>query len=228
MKVLLLAAGRGERMKPLTDTVPKPLLEVAGEPLIGHQLRRLAAAGLCDVIVNLSWLGGQIRERLGDGSGYGVAITYSDEGPEPLETAGAVVHARGLLGDEPFIMVNADLWTDFPFASLALPAGRKAHLVLVPNPAHNAAGDFTLEADQTVRDRRVAPTGAAPTLTFSGIGIYHPSLFDGLAPGKSPLAPLLYAAADAGQVSGERHDGAWFDIGTPERLEQLRRGQEVR
>lgn len=216
MKALLLAAGRGDRMRPLTDSVPKPLLEVGGDPLIVHQLRRLAEAGIQEFIVNLSWLGGAIRARLGDGSRFGVAIEYSDEGPEPLETAGAVVHARSLLGAQPFLMVNADLWTDFPFASLSLPQGRQAHLVLVPNPAHNTRGDFCLEADGTVRG-----TGGGPTLTFSGIGIYNPALFDGLAPGKSALAPLLYAAADRGAISGERYDGVWVDVGTPERLERL-------
>lgn len=216
MKALLLAAGRGERMRPLTDSVPKPLLEVAGEPLIGHQIRRLAAAGIREVVVNLSWMGQTIRDCLGDGSHYGVAIRYSDEGPQALETAGAVVHARAMLGHQPFLMVNADLWTDFPFASLSLPKGRLAHLVLVPNPEHNRRGDFVLDGDSTVRGHR-----AAPTLTFAGIGVYDMALFDGLAPGKSPLAPLLYAAADRGQISGERYDGKWFDVGTPERLKQL-------
>jgi MurNAc alpha-1-phosphate uridylyltransferase len=207
VKVLILAAGRGERMRPLTDSVPKPLLEVGGRALIEHHIVRLAAAGFRDLYVNLSWLGELIRERLGDGSRHGVNITWSEEGPEPLETAGAVVALRTALGRAPFIVVNGDIFTDYPFERLALPAGRQAHLVLVPNPAHRPQGDFTLAGER---------------LTYAGIGMFDPGMFDGLAPGKHALGPMLHKGWDAGTISAERHDGVWSDIGTPERLEALR------
>lgn len=218
-RALLLAAGRGDRMRPLSDTTPKPLLEVGGRALIEHHLLRLARAGFAEAVVNLAWHGDRIRQRLGDGAAYGLRIRYSDEG-EALETAGGIVHARASLGDEPFAVVNADLWTDYPFGRLALPPGRSAHLVLVPNPEHNEAGDFCL-VDGSVRN----PAGSrrdAATATFAGIAVYSPALFAGLAPGKRPLAPLLREAAARGQVSGELYDGEWRDVGTPERLAELR------
>lgn len=214
---MILAAGRGERMRPLTDAMPKPLLEVSGRPLIVHHLERLAAAGIVSVVVNLSWLGAAIRERLGDGGAFGVSIRYIDEGPEPLETAGGIVNALALLGDAPFLVVNGDVWTDYPFERLALPPGRLAHLVLVPNPAHNPDGDFELGADG-----EVGCIGGAPTATFSGIGIYSPALFAGFEAGKRPLAPILREAAARGEVSGELWEGEWDDVGTPERLDELR------
>jgi N-acetyl-alpha-D-muramate 1-phosphate uridylyltransferase len=217
-RALLLAAGRGERLRPLTDEVPKPLLEVGGRTLIERHLMRLEDAGITDVVINLAWLGSQIAQRLGTGARYGVSIAYSNEG-EALETAGGIVHARSLLGDSPFVVVNADVWTDYPFARLALPEGRLAHLVLVPNPEHNPNGDFVL-VDGTVRN----PDGSAPTSTFSGIAVYSPDLFADLAPGKRPLAPVLREACERGQVSGESFDGDWCDVGTPERLAQLREG----
>ena len=220
-RALLLAAGRGERLRPLTDEVPKPLLEVGGRTLIERHIARLADAGITDIVINLAWLGAQIAQRLGTGSRYGVSITYSNEG-DALETAGGIVHARALLGDAPFAVVNADVWTDYPFARLVLPERKLAHLVLVPNPEHNPKGDFVL-AEGTVRNPDESRReGAAPTTTFSGIAVYSPALFDDLAPGKRPLAPVLRAACDRGEVSGELFDGDWCDVGTPERLEQLR------
>ena len=221
-RALLLAAGRGERLRPLTDTTPKPLLEVRGRALIEHHVQRLADAGIRELVVNLAWHGEQIRARLGDGARHGVSIAYSDEG-EALETAGGIVHARALLGDAPFAVVNADVWTDYPFKRLALPEGRLAHLVLVPNPAHNEGGDFLLDNGAVRNPGQSRRKGAAPTLTFSGIAAYSPALFAMLDPGKRPLAPLLRAACDRGEVSGERFDGDWCDVGTPERLERLRK-----
>lgn len=225
MRVLLLSAGRGERMRPLTDLLPKPLLEVGGRALVEHHLARLAAAGFTEVVINVAWHGEQVKARLGDGSAYGVSIAWSDEGPDPLETAGGIVHARALLGEKPFAVVNSDIWTDYPFERLALPGGKSAHLVLVPNPPHNPDGDFTLWPDDesglmTCRSRSVI--GDQGTLTFAGIAVYSPALFADLEPGKRPLAPILRAACDRGEVSGERHDGEWEDIGTVERLERLR------
>lgn len=223
-RAMVLAAGRGERMRPLTDTMPKPLLEIGGRALIEHHLTRLVAAGIRSIVINLSWHGAAIRERLGDGSGVGASIRYVDEGPEPLETAGGIVNALPLLGDAPFVVVNGDIWTGYPFERLALPTGRLAHLVLVPNPAHNPEGDFTLREDGDVRciDAESRHEGAAPTVTFSGLGIYSPALFAGLEAGIRPLAPVLLDAAARGTVSGEPWDGEWDDVGTPERLEALR------
>ena len=213
---MILAAGRGERMRPLTLVRPKPLLEAGGASLIVHHLRALAAAGFVDVVVNLSWLGDQIREALGDGSRYGVRLHYSEEGPEPLETGGGIFRALPLLGAGPFLVLNGDVWTDLDCARLRgrLAPGDLAHLVLVPNPAHNPAGDFVLE-----RGRIVEREGER--LTFSGAGLYRAALFDGCTDGVFKLAPLLRAAARAGRVSGELHEGAWLDIGTPERLAEL-------
>jgi MurNAc alpha-1-phosphate uridylyltransferase len=213
---MILAAGRGERMRPLTLAKPKPLLEAGGAPLIVHHLRALQAAGFADVVVNLSWLGDHIRAALGDGSRYGVRLHYSDEGPEPLETGGGIFRALPLLGEGPFLVLNGDVWTDIDWSQVH---GRLAphdlgHLVLVPNPAHNPQGDFVLE-----HGRIVATEGER--FTFSGVGVYRAGLFAGCADGIFKLAPLLRAAARAGRVSGELHDGAWLDIGTPERLAHL-------
>jgi N-acetyl-alpha-D-muramate 1-phosphate uridylyltransferase len=216
VKAMILAAGRGERMRPLTLARPKPLLEAGGAPLIVHHLRALAAAGFEDVVVNLSWLGGQIQAALGDGSRHGVRIHYSDEGPEPLETGGGIFHALPLLGTGPFLVLNGDTWSDIPYADLRerLAARDLAHLVLVPNPAHNESGDFVLE-----NGRIVEATG--DRVTFSGVGLYRAELFEGCRDGAFKLAPLLRAAARDGRVSGEIHAGAWLDIGTPERLAEL-------
>lgn len=208
---MILAAGRGERLRPLTDRVPKPLLPVAGKPLIVHHLEGLSRAGFDEVVVNLSWLGGQIRDLLGDGDGFGLSISYSEE-PEALETAGGILQALPQLGER-FIVVNADIFTDYDFALLRR-ADSAAHLVLVENPAHNPRGDFTLE------NSRVGNSGP-PRYTFSGIAQYRREFFDGLEPGKRSLAPLLRAAADRGRVSGELFTGDWTDIGAPERLRLL-------
>ncbi len=208
-------------MRPLTDRVPKALVEVAGKPLIVWQLERLAAAGCTQLVINHAHLGAAIEAALGDGARFGVRIAYSPEA-EALETAGGIANARTLLGDAPFAVVNADVYCDFDYARLAAVArgldGRRqsAHLVLVPNPVHHPQGDFGL------RGSRVEL--AAPRLTFSGIGLYHPALFGDIARGaKAPLAPLLATAIGQGMVTGERHDGLWLDVGTPERLAQADR-----
>ena len=213
---MILAAGRGERMRPLTLAKPKPLLEAGGAPLIVHHLRALQAAGFADIVVNLSWLGDQVRAALGDGSRYGLRLHYSDEGPEPLETGGGIFRALPLLGAGPFLVLNGDVWTDVDWSRLRdrLAPGDLAHLVLVPNPAHNERGDFVLERGRVVET-------AGERLTFSGVGVYRAELFAGRSDGIFKLAPLLRAAARAGRVSGEVHTGTWLDIGTPERLAQL-------
>ena len=211
MKAMILAAGRGERLRPLTDTVPKPLLEVRGRPLIEYHLEALSRAGFAEIVINLSWLGNQVRHHLGNGSDFNLAIEYSDE-PEALETAGGILQALPLLGER-FIVVNADIFTDYDFSRLKRSDG-KAHLVLVENPQHNPAGDFTLVESIVGND------GPA-RYTFSGISQYHRSFFDGLVPGKQALAPLLHTAAKQQQVTGELFTGAWSDIGTLERLQAL-------
>jgi len=211
MKAMILAAGRGERLRPLTDTVPKPLLEVRGRPLIEHHLEALSRAGFTEIVINLSWLGNQVRDRLGNGADFKVTIEYSDE-PEALETAGGILQALPLLGER-FIVVNADIFTDYDFAGLKRPHS-SAHLVLVENPQHNSQGDFSLAESMVGND---GPT----RYTFSGIAQYQRSFFDGLVPGKQALTPLLRAAAKQQQVSGELFTGVWSDIGTLERLQAL-------
>jgi len=211
MKAMILAAGRGERLRPLTDVTPKPLLEVRGKPLIVYHLEALASAGFTDVVINLSWLGEQIRARLGDGTQFGVSIEYSEE-VQALETAGGIQQALPLLSER-FIVVNADVFTDYDFATLRA-ADSPAHLVLVDNPHHNDRGDFSL-------DQASVGNNGSPQHTFSGIAQYHRSFFAELEPGKQALAPLLRKAADKGQVSGELFQGVWIDIGTVERLAQL-------
>ena len=236
MKAMVLAAGRGERMRPLTLDRPKPLLEVAGLPLIVHHLHALAMAGFREVVINVSWLGEQIRAALGDGSRYNVRIEYSDEGPEPLETGGGIFRALPLLGPAPFLVLNGDVWTDYPYAKLrgSPRADDLAQLVLVPNPAHNARGDFVLRAGRIVELARESRKegertegsehdGAGERLTFSGVGVYRPELFSGCSDGIFKLAPLIRAAARGGHVGGELHDGDWMDIGTAERLADLDR-----
>lgn len=215
MRAMILAAGRGERMRPLTDDRPKPLLEAGGQPLIDYPLRALAAAGVTTVVINLSWQGAKLREQLGDGSRYGLRIAWLDEGPAALETGGGILNALPLLGPEPFWVVNGDVWCDFAFPPRRLSPGALGHLLLVPNPAHHPAGDFALGEGLVRRD-------GSPRHTYSGIALLSPALFAGSGPGRFPLAPLLYAAADRGALQGELHEGAWSDIGTPERLEELR------
>jgi len=214
MKAMILAAGRGERMRPLTDRCPKPLLKAGGKSLIEYHIEALKQAGITDLVINHAHLGEQIVEALGDGSKYDVTITYSAEA-EALETAGGIHQALPLLGDDPFLVVNADVWTDFNFAKLSLPEESLAHLIMVPNPLHNPTGDFMLAQDGLVRSNGVQK------LTFAGIGIYSPVLFASLGSGKAPLAPLLREAMDKGKVSGELYSGKWVDIGSPERLMQL-------
>jgi MurNAc alpha-1-phosphate uridylyltransferase len=216
MKAMLLAAGRGERLRPLTDMQPKPLLMVRGKPLIIWHLEALARAGVRDVVINLSWLGGQIRERLGTGKEWDLRIEYSEEGPEPLETGGGIFRALPLLGPAPFLLVNGDVFTSFDFSHLTLTSRMRAHLVLVANPAHHAAGDFALQNGQ------VAVSGM-PRLTYAGIGMYTPRLFEGMRDGKFPLLPLLRRAIEAGELSGEFYAGPWVDVGSPDRLAALNR-----
>ena len=217
MKAMILAAGRGERMRPLTDRTPKPLLLVAGKPLIQWHIEALQRAGFVDIVINHAWLGEQIEETLGDGAQFGVRITYSAEGDTGLETGGGIYHALPLLagaeGDSPFLVVNGDVVTDIDFRQLPQKITRLAHLVLVPNPAHHPQGDFTLQ-EGAVSD------GGEPRLTFSGIAIYHPQLFAQCAEGVFPLAPLLRQMMRQGQVSGECHTGEWLDVGTPARLSE--------
>lgn len=215
MKAMILAAGKGERMRPLTLTTPKPLVRVAGVPLIEYHLRALAAAGFTDIVINHAWLGQQIEDYLGDGSRFGLSIRYSPEG-EPLETGGGIFRALPLLGDEPFVVVNGDIWTDYNFAALRQPLVGLAHLVLADNPEHHPTGDFSL-VDGQVHDARPA----ADTLTYSGIAVLHPKLFATCTAGAFKLAPLLRTAMTQGQVSGERLSGHWIDVGTHERLAQV-------
>ncbi len=217
MKAMILAAGRGNRMRPLTDHRPKPLLEAGGRPLIHYHLERLAAAGIRDIVINHAHLGDQIETALGNGRAFGLSIRYSPE-PTALETGGGIFKALPLLGAAPFMVINGDIWTDLDPATLGLglDAGDLAHLVLVENPPHNPDGDFSLIAG------RVQPDGG-PRLTFSGIGVYSPSLFKDCRPGVFPLTPLLRQATADGRVGGRQHRGHWFDIGTPERLAELDR-----
>jgi MurNAc alpha-1-phosphate uridylyltransferase len=216
MRAMILAAGRGERMRPLTDCTPKSLLPVGGKPLIQWHLEKLARAGCRKVVINHAWLGEQIEACLGDGTRFGVSISYSAEG-EALETAGGIAKALPQLGDAPFLVVNADIFTAADYAALlarrpALAAGVLAHLVLVGNPEHNPHGDFALV------NGRVREEGQ-PRLTFAGIGVYHPALFDGIRAGtRGQLAPLLRAAMRDDRVTGELFGGLWADVGTPERL----------
>ena len=211
---MILAAGRGERLRPLTDRLPKPLLEAGGHRLVEYHLAALAQHGISEVVVNLSWLGERIRAHVGDGRRFGLNVTYSDEGYPPLETGGGIERALPLLGEEPFWLVNGDVFCEYGFERRALPAGALAHLVLVPNPPQHAAGDFAL-VDGLVSN---AATGR---LTYSGIAMIHPRLLAGCKPGRFPLAPLLREAAARGEVMGELFTGLWNDVGTPERLAAL-------
>jgi MurNAc alpha-1-phosphate uridylyltransferase len=214
---MILAAGRGERMRPLTDRTPKPLLPVAGRPLIVWHIERLAAAGFRDIVINHAHLGDQIEALLDDGDAWGVRIRYSEEPVGALETAGGIANALPLLGDAPILVINGDIFCDWDVARArtAIGDGLLAHLVLVPNPGHHPLGDFAL------LDGKVGAGGTAK-LTFSGIGIYRPEMFAAIDRGQvAKLAPLLDAAIAAGRVSGELHDGRWVDVGTPERLAAL-------
>lgn len=216
MRAMILAAGHGTRMRPLTDKSPKPLLEVGGKPLIVWHIENLHRAGFKDIVINIAWLGDQIPAALGDGSQFGVNLYYSDEQQEgALETAGGILKALPLLGDEPFLVVNGDVWCDFPYSTInPLTNDKLAHLILVNNPSQHPEGDFSL------KDNNVS-NGGENALTFSGIGYYHPALFKGLDFGKHPLAPLLREKMSSRRISGEHFTGDWRDIGTPERLAEL-------
>jgi len=216
MKAMILAAGRGERMRPLTDNIPKPLLQVAGKSLLEWHLLALAQAGFKQVVINHAYLGEQIERALGDGSRWGLQIQYSPE-THALETAGGIANALHLLGEQAFLVVNGDVIAQVDFAHIQLKPDCLAHLLMVPNPAHHPQGDFCLNAGKLIQE-------GEPMLTFSGIGIYHPSLFSHIHAGESAkLAPILRAAMDQGLVGGERFDGVWHDIGTPERLAEINR-----
>ena len=213
---MVLAAGRGERLRPHTDITPKPLIQVGQYRLIEYHLLNLARAGIKDVVINISWLADQIREALGDGSDYSLNITFSDEGDSALETAGGIINALPLLNHGPFIVINGDIWCDYDLASLCrMEPKYEAHLVLVRNPEHNTAGDFAL-ADGLIQN------SGDTMLTFSGIALYTPEFFSGTQPGKKALAPMLRKKAESNKVSGEVYNGHWVDIGTIERLAQLR------
>lgn len=211
---MILAAGRGERMRPLTDTTPKPLLRIRGKPLIERHVERLAQSGIERIVVNLAWLGGMIQDYLGDGSRYGVAIHYSEESPHALETAGGIFRALPFLEPGPFLVVNGDIFTDYDFERLRLDDERDARIVLVPNPPQHPRGDFGLEAG-------LAVAGAAQQYTFAGIAAYRPEFFAGCADGVFPLKPLLVRAMAARRCSAELYTGLWEDVGTPQRLEAL-------
>ncbi|MFO7705439.1 MAG: nucleotidyltransferase family protein [Halopseudomonas sp.] len=217
MKAMILAAGKGERMRPLTLHTPKPLLPVAGKPLLQWHIEALRRAGLTDLVINHAWLGEQLEAHFADGAALQMRIQWSAEGA-PLETGGGIFKALRLLGDQPFVLVNGDVWTSFEFAGLRLPAGKLAHLVLVDNPSFKAQGDFVLLGDQVHN-----PSGDTPALTYAGLAVLHPQLFEGQQAAAFALAPLLRRAAEAGLVSGEYYAGPWIDVGTPERLAQAGR-----
>lgn len=234
MKAMILAAGRGERMRPLTDHTPKPLLRVGGRRLIEYHIDALVEAGMREIIINHAHLGRQIEESLGDGARYGAQINYSADTAEgeALETGGGIFKALPLLGDAPFVVINGDIWTDYPYRHLPIMPQGMAHLVLVDNPPHHPKGDFALCAGNNilpgVNNNRVPginnvydPAPGEPTLTFSGIGVYRPELFTGCAPGRFQLAPLLRKAMQQQAVTGVHYTGQWMDIGTPQRLDEL-------
>lgn len=215
MKAMILAAGRGERMRPLTDATPKPLLQAGSRCLIEYHLENLAEAGFKDVIINVAWLGQQIIDAIGNGDRYKLNIHYSNEGDQALETGGGIYKALPLLGDEPFLVVNGDVWTDYPFEKLrSFKLKDKAHLVLINNPEHNLQGDFSISDGRLIND-------ASEKFTFSGIGIYSKEFFITSSDGKYPLAPIIRNHIDSNEISGEVYQGKWIDIGTPQRLEDL-------
>jgi MurNAc alpha-1-phosphate uridylyltransferase len=234
MKALIFAAGFGERMRPLTERTPKPLLAVGGVPLIVWHLRKLAALGVREVVINTSWLAEQFPQALGDGSAFGLRIAYSYEGATPLETGGGMLHASPLLGPAPFLLVNGDIWTDFDFARLAPEPAGLAQLVLVDPPAYAAHGDFALQADATLR------SDGAPLLTYAGVGVYRPELLrDWQAAFDTPIAehgtpprfalvPILRAHMRQGRIHGLHHRERWTDVGTPQRLVELDAGLGTR
>ncbi len=214
MRAMILAAGKGTRMRPLTDNTPKPLLKIADRCLIEYHIMRLVQAGFNEIVINLAYLGEQIEQTLGTGARYNAQLFYSHEGDTPLETGGGIFHALPLLGNQPFLVVNGDIWTDYPFEKLINKINGLAHLVLVDNPPHHPQGDFVLEQQRIYRQ-------GTPRLTFSGIGVYHPDLFIECPKPPFPLLPLLLKAMQIDAVTGEYYPKEWIDIGTPERLQQL-------
>ena len=216
MIAMILAAGRGERLRPVTDSIPKALVDVRGQSLIERHLGAIHTAGIETVVINLGWLGDAIVDRVASGCNYGLNVIYSPEGDDILETGGGIQRALPLLGDEPFLVVNADIYTDMPFPPPAPAANALAHLALVPNPPHREHGDFNLN------DGLVCASDEAP-FTFSGVAIYRSEFFADCMPGRFPLAPMLYDTANAGRISGSLYEGLWEDVGTPARLEELNR-----
>lgn len=216
MNAMILAAGRGERLRPLTDDIPKALVEIRGQSLLERHLARIRNAGIETVVINLGWLGAKIVGRVGSGTRYGLQVIYSQEGDNVLETGGGIHRALPLLGSDPFLVVNADVYTDMPVPRTELADDVLGHLVMVPTPPYRNHGDFDLQ-DGLVRNSDAA------TLTFSGVAIYRPEFFRGCESGRFPLAPMLREAADAGQLSGELYEGFWADVGTRARLDALNR-----
>ena len=214
MRAMILAAGRGERLRPLTDNIPKSLVEVRGQSLLERHLENVRRAGVRAVVINLGWLGDQIVERVGSGERYGLDVIYSEEGDDILETGGGIHNALPELGSDPFLVVNADIYTDMPVPNLQLAATALGHLVMVPTPEYRAHGDFDI-------DEGLIRNGPEPAYTFSGVAIYRPEFFDGCEAGRFPLAPMLREAADRGQLTGSLYEGRWADVGTPERLAAL-------
>lgn len=216
MRAMILAAGRGERLRPLTDRIPKPLVEIRGKPLIEYHIQALCEAGFREIVINQGHLGHMLPAAIGDGSRWGISIHWSDEQPEALETGGGIHKALPLLGESPFLVVNGDIWTDYPFARLRAVKCDWAHLVMIPNPPQHPQGDFAL------LNARIRSDGDSK-LTFSGIGVYHPRLFEGCEAGKFSVVPLLRSAMNNHLVTGETYEGRWEDIGTMERLESISR-----
>ena len=216
MNAMILAAGRGERLRPLTDRLPKALVEIHGKSLLERHLENIRDAGIRTVVINLGWLGEQIVARAGSGARYGLDIIYSQEGEQVLETGGGIHKALPFLGEHPFLVANADVYTDMPVPDVELGDDHLGHLVMVPTPDYREYGDFNL-------DNGLIRNGSAARLTFSGLAIYRPEFFSGCEAGRFPLAPLLREAADAGRLTGEVYEGLWADVGTPERLDALNR-----
>ena len=219
MIAMILAAGRGKRLWQITESIPKPLVEVRGQSLIERHLHNFYAAGITEVVINLGWLGDKIVERIGTGSQYGVSVTYSQEGDELLETGGGIFKALHLLGDDPFLVVNADIYTDLPVGDLSLADDALGHLVLVPTPDYRDSGDFDL-VDGLVRN------GDTPELTYGGVSMYRPEFFENCEPGRFSIVPIMRSAADAGRMQGSLYEGLWADVGTQERLAALRNSVE--